>query len=108
MYLTRAARFEEKSRLFAGATFILGIDTLRRIVEPRYYGGEPAGCQRAIEQIAARGCRFLVFGRNLGDGFLGLAQLDLPDALRSLCREVPPEVFREDISSTALRKSALD
>ena len=27
------------------------------------------------------------------------------DALRAICREVPPDVFREDVSSTALRKA---
>jgi hypothetical protein len=104
VFLTRAARFEEKSRLFAGATFIVGVDTLRRIADPRYYGDDPSAHQRAIEQIAARGCRFLVFGRDLGAGFIRLADLDLPDSLRVICRDVPPEVFREDVSSTALRK----
>jgi hypothetical protein len=103
VYLTRAATFEEKSRLFPGATFVVGTDTLRRIAEPRYYGGPPArDC--AIERIAQRGCRFLVFGRNLGNGFVRLSDLDLPEPLRILCREVPPEVFCEDVSSTAIRQ----
>ncbi len=105
VYLTRVATFEEKSRLFPGATFVVGIDTLRRIAEPRYYGGDPAACQRAVDRIASRGCRFLVFGRNLGVGFVRLADLDLPDGLRALCCDVPQEVFREDVSSTAIRTS---
>ena len=105
IYLTRAATFEEKSRLFPGATFAVGADTLRRIAAPQYYGGSAAACQHAIERIAGRGCRFLVFGRDLGVGFLRLRDLDLPDSLRTLCREVPPEVFHEEISSTAIRKS---
>jgi nicotinamide mononucleotide (NMN) deamidase PncC len=103
--LSRAATFEEKSRLFIGATFIVGVDTLRRIADPRYYGGDPSASQRAIEGMAARGCRFLVFGRDLGGGFVRLADLELPEALRAICREVPPEVFRADISSTEIRKS---
>ena len=49
-----------------------------------YYGGDPAACQAAVERIAGRGCRFLVFGRNLGVGFVGLADLELPDALRAV------------------------
>jgi len=104
VYLTRAAGFEAKSRLFPGATFIVGADTLRRIAEPRYYGGDAAACRRAIEQIAARGCGFLVFGRDSGEGFVGLPDLELPETLRALCREVPSEDFREDISSTAQRR----
>jgi nicotinamide mononucleotide (NMN) deamidase PncC len=104
-YLTRAATFEEKSRLFPGAVFVVGADTLRRIAAVQYYSGNPAACQCALERIAGRGCRFLVFGRQMGVGFVRLADLDLPDPLRAICRDVPPEVFREDVSSTAIRKS---
>jgi len=103
--LTRASTFEEKSRLFPGAIFLVGIDTLRRIADPRYYGGNPAGCQAALERIAERGCRFLVFGRDVGTGFVRLGDLDLPDGLEALCREVPGDVFREDVSSTAIRRA---
>lgn len=103
--LTRAARFFEKSRLFPGATFVVGVDTLRRIGDPRYYGNDPAACRSAIDWIASRGCRFLVFGRNLGTGFMSLGDLDLPTTLLALCREIPADQFREDISSTALRRA---
>jgi hypothetical protein len=102
--LSRAATFDEKSRLFAGATFVVGADTLRRIADPRYYGNDPSACQRAIERIVGQGCRFLVFGRDCGAGFACLSDLDLPETLRTICRDVPAEVFREGVSSTALRK----
>ena len=105
VWLTRAATFVEKSELFAGATFLVGADTLRRIADPRYYAGDRAACRAALERIAQRGCHFLVFGRNLGTGFVRLADLDLPDVLRSICREVPADQFREDVSSTALRRA---
>jgi len=41
----------------------------------------------------------------MGTGFVRLSDLDLPDALRIVCREVPADAFREDVSSTELRKS---
>jgi hypothetical protein len=107
VYLSRAATFEAKSRLFAGATFVVGIDTLRRIGDPHYYGDSTSACESVIDQIAARGCRFLVFGRDFGTGFLRLCDLTLPEPLRAICREVPPEAFREDVSSTAIRKSGV-
>jgi nicotinamide mononucleotide (NMN) deamidase PncC len=105
VYLTRAATFEEKSRLFPGATFLVGADTMRRIAAVQYYGGDPAVCHCVVERMADRGCGFLVFGRDMGVGFVRLADLDLPDVLLALCREVPPEIFRVDISSTAIRKT---
>jgi nicotinamide mononucleotide (NMN) deamidase PncC len=107
IWLTRAATFEEKSHLFPGATFIVGVDTLRRIAAPRYYTGDPQACLCAVDRIAARGCRFLVFGRIIGNSFVQFSDLDLPDVLRDICREVLPEQFREDISSTAIRNSVV-
>jgi len=105
LLLTRAATFEEKARLFPGATFLVGADTLRRIAMDRYYHNNPAACRHCLEYIAQRGCHFLVFGRNMGTGFMQLADLDLPEVLRNICRDVPPEIFREDISSTSIRKA---
>ena len=66
-------------------------------------GGE-AGCLAALERIASRGCRFLVFGRDSGTGFANLGHFNLPLVLRSICQEVPAETFRHDISSTAIRR----
>ena len=105
--LSRAATFEQKSALFGGATFAVGVDTVRRIASPAYYGDDPAARLAALERIAARSCRFLVFGRDMGTGFVRLGDLELPEALRSICREVPAEVFREDICSTALRRAKI-
>jgi hypothetical protein len=107
VWLTRTATFDAKSRLFPGAVFVVGVDTLRRIADPRYYGDDRAAMLRAIEQIAARGCRFLVFGRSVESSFVCLPHLDLPEELRNLCSDVPPERFREDVSSTALRRGNL-
>jgi hypothetical protein len=105
LILTRAATFTDKARLFQGATFLVGADTMRRIGMDRYYHNDPAVCRNALEYIAKRGCRFLVYGRDMGTGFMQLADLDLPDVLRNICREVPPEIFRENVSSTGIRKA---
>lgn len=102
--LTRAATFAEKARIAPGATFVVGADTLVRIGDPRYYGDDDARRDAAIATIAGQGCRFLVFGRTIEGAFCGLADLDLPAALRALCDEVPEAEFRNDISSTELRR----
>ncbi len=104
VWLTRAATFEEKSARFPGAAFVVGVDTLRRIADARYHGRDPAAWLAAMQRIAARGCRFLVFGRRQEGRFVGLLDLDLQPPLRDLCQEVPAEEFHEDVSSTAIRQ----
>jgi nicotinamide mononucleotide (NMN) deamidase PncC len=105
VHLTQAATFEEKSRLYPAATFLVGIDTLQRIAAPSYYPGAPESRQNALRQIADRGCRFLVFSRVVHGNLVRLSDLDLPEPLQAICREVPPEIFRDDSSSTAIRQS---
>jgi nicotinic acid mononucleotide adenylyltransferase len=105
IWLTQAPTFVEKSRLFPGTTFILGADTLLRVADTRYYNGEVAKMEAAIQEILARDCRFLVFGRQVGERFRTLANIDISDTLRQRCEEVPPGLFRMDISSTEIRRS---
>jgi hypothetical protein len=108
VWLTRAATFLAKARLFRGAVFVVGADTLARIADVRYYDSEQAR-DAAIDEIARLGCRFLVFGR-VGDRgrFVVPHELKLPPALERLCQSVPEDRFREDISSTDIRRRADD
>jgi nicotinamide mononucleotide (NMN) deamidase PncC len=108
VWFTRAPTFVHKTALFPGATFVVGADTIRRIADRRYYGGDPAAAAAAVDIIAQRGTRFLVFGRDSRGRLETLAQLDLPERLRELCTEVPIEQFRLDISSTSLRTQNVD
>jgi len=106
VWLTRAPTFVEKSAIFPQTTFVVGIDTIRRIAEPRYYGGQRQAFDKAIRQIADRGCRFLVFGRTGSQGFQTLFDIELPETLRGICQEVTEQQFRADISSTYIRQEA--
>lgn len=108
LWLTRAATFVDKSAIFPGTVFVVGADTITRIADPRYYSGDEAACRRAIDTLAQRGCRFFVFGRRSPTGFETLADLQLPPDLLALCEGVPAEEFREDVSSTELRKKSGD
>ncbi len=109
LWLTRAPTFDAKSRLFSDATFVVGADTVARIAEPKYYDNDDQAMLAAVERIASRGCRFLVFGRTSAEGaFESLSQLDLPPQLSAICDEVPERDFRADVSSFELRRSDLD
>src|SRR5262249_26466006 len=58
LWLTMAPTFALKSALFPGATWVVGADTAARIVQPRFYGGEPER-DAALIRLRETGCRFL-------------------------------------------------
>lgn len=102
VWLTRAPTFVEKARLFPGVVFVVGADTAARLLSPRYY--HDANLDAALDELRAHGCRFLVAGRVAAHGtFLGLDDLSVPPAQRTLFDALPPDVFRMDLSSTQLR-----
>ena len=105
VWLTRAPTFTEKAQVFPGATFAVGVDTIIRIAEPRYYGG-PEGLAAALSILGA--CRFLVFGRRTGARFETLDTVALPEPLLALCDGVVEAEFRADISSTEIRRTRRD
>src|SRR5262249_53294450 len=63
IWVTRAATFEAKVDLFPGAAFVLGFDTAARLIDPNYYGGDPATRDAALRKLLACGCRVVVGGR---------------------------------------------
>src|SRR5690606_3534108 len=101
--LTAAPTFREKADLVPGATFVVGVDTVMRIADPKYYGGDPRQRDVAIAGMAQAGCRLLVFGRRIGKRFACLSDVTVPAELRAICMEVPESKFHEDVSSRELR-----
>jgi hypothetical protein len=101
--LTRAATFVEKARLVPGGVFIVGADTLLRIANSRYYGGDLARRDMAIAELAALDCRFLVFGRSVDGRFQSLPALNLPGGLHAMCDDVSESTFHANVSSSELR-----
>jgi nicotinamide mononucleotide (NMN) deamidase PncC len=102
LIFTRSPTFVEKARVFPDATFLVGVDTIRRISEPRYYGSERERDQ-AVAELTERGCRFLVFGRSVDGAFHEFDPSEVTPALAPICEGVTEEEFRLDISSTAIR-----
>jgi hypothetical protein len=100
--LSREPLFVGKAELFPGCVFAIGYDTAERLVEPRYYGGEP-GRDAALDSIRANSCRFLVAGRVEDGVFRTLADIDIPDGFCDLFVELPERAFRIDLSSSEIR-----
>jgi nicotinamide mononucleotide (NMN) deamidase PncC len=102
--LTRAPTFLEKSRLFPGATFVIGADTAERLVAPRYYGDDPDRMHVALEEIGSAGTSFLVAVRVDAAGRVrALADIAVPGRYADLFTEIPADRFRFDISSSEIR-----
>jgi len=102
--LTGAATFVEKVEIFPDSTFVVGVDTVERVVDPRFYGGSLDRMLDAFRRIDDAGCRFLVAGRKVGDEFVTLGHVGLPQGTASLFVELPEQAFRADASSTEIRR----
>lgn len=103
--LTRAPTFREKAVLFRGSTFVIGWDTLVRLLEASYYGRQEADVHAALEEIRRSGCRFLVAGRMNSGAFRTLADVAINEEFAELFEAIPESRFRADIASTELRSS---
>jgi nicotinamide-nucleotide amidase len=120
LIISQAATFVEKARLYGGVQFITGVDTIARIGNSRYYGDDEENVTGSDEQrdtdlkeLSDRGCRFIVFGREMSTDFqtgaedvkiyMELEQLKLPPLLQQMCVGVPESEFRYDQSSRDLR-----
>jgi phosphopantetheine adenylyltransferase len=113
--ISRAPTFLEKSRIMPGASFVIGYDTAVRLFDDRYYPAyqretDPdntgSATLAAMSEIRRNGCEFIVAGRVTEDGFKTVQDLDIPDGYREMLRGIPVEMFREDISSTQIRRSS--
>ena len=102
--LTRAPTFLEKSRLFPGATFVVGADTAERLVATRYYSGDEERKAAALQEIADRAGCFLVAVRADSTGRVrSLADIAVPARFAHLFTPIPESRFRLDSSSSDVR-----
>ncbi len=103
--LTRAPTFLEKSRLFNGATFVIGADTAERLVAAKYYDHDEDRMHAALEEIGSSGASFLVAVRVDPAGrLMTLRDIPVPGRFLDLFAEIPEHHFRLDLSSSAIRQ----
>lgn len=106
--ITRAPRFVDKAKLFPGCCFVVGFDTAERILSPSFYNDSRLQMLNALSELRELGSRFLVGGRLVpgkhAGRFVGLNELQIPAGYGDIFAGVPEVAFREDISSTELRR----
>lgn len=104
--LSRTPTFRLKAELFPGCVFVIGWDTMVRLIDPKYYGDSETEMLTALAEIWALGCRFLVAGRLVDGAYKTLDQVPVPGGFHPLFQAIPESLFRSDISSTELREGA--
>ena len=110
--LTRAPTFRQKAELLGRVCFLVGVDTIGRIAETRYYT-DPSDRDAAFQEMSDWKVCFLVFGRTMDASFststedqpqfTQLEDMELPDSLIQICKGVGEDQFRQDVSSRDLR-----
>jgi hypothetical protein len=100
--LTKAGKFSDKSKIFPEATFIIGADTLMRILDEKFYSSHKAMIEE-FEIFNENNTRFLVFGRIFKGNFITLSDIELPSNIADRFEGFGEDIFRDDISSTTLR-----
>ncbi len=104
--VTRVPTFFEKARLFAGSTFVIGFDTMTRLVDPKYYGGSDRRMRAALSELQDLNSGFLIAGRVDNGVFKTLEDLPAPTEYADMFTQIPESAYREDISSTRIRSES--
>jgi len=100
--LTKSPLFVDKTKVAPGASFVVGVDTATRLLNPKYHGGED-GLSRSLDEIRRNSCDFIVAGRvdPATNEFIAASSIRKPFGCASLFVDAPH--FRNDLSSTAIR-----
>ncbi len=100
LLIRRAGLYIHKARHLRGFPFLLGVDAVMGLLDPKYYGG-PMGLLEMLADFDRLGTRFYVVGRKVKGRFMTLDDVPIPQRFVHLFRAVSG---RWDISSTELRK----
>lgn len=105
LVVTNQPYFYKKAELFPDSTFVVGVDTAIRLLDPKYYGHSKVRMLEVMEGIRQLGCDFLVAGRNVDGAFTVLSDIQVPAQVQNMFQEIPESLFQSNLSSTQLRQS---
>lgn len=63
-WITNFTTFAQKAHFFQDVQFIIGVDTVNRLVDPAYYFDCEEERDKVMYDIVCQNCRFLVFSRS--------------------------------------------
>ena len=101
--LTKAGKFSDKAKLFPNSVFIIGADTLTRMLDERFYLNRKDMLDQ-LDLFNSHNINFLVFGRKINKTFISLDSVQIPEHIENRFTGFGEEIFRDDISSSIIRK----
>jgi nicotinic acid mononucleotide adenylyltransferase len=101
--ITTAKLFVEKAQMFPNHGLVVGVDTVRRVLDPQFYDNSEDKMIEAMQAIERFGCFFVVGGRKHGETWDDLSCVTVPPAVKHLFIAINANDFRVDISSTEIR-----
>ena len=101
--VTNAPTFVEKAAIFKESTFVLGMDTLIRIFDPKFYESEK-DMRLELNVFIENDIQFVVFGRQVGSQFMTLNDFLIPEEFKDRFIGITETEFREDVSSSAIKR----
>jgi hypothetical protein len=101
--LTKAGKFTDKAFLFPNSVFIIGADTLTRILDEKFYLNRKDMLDQ-LDLFNSHNINFLVFGRKINNQFISFDQVTIPEHIAKRFVGFAENIFRDDISSTSIRK----
>jgi hypothetical protein len=121
VFLTKTPRFIDKARTYPGMSYVIGVDTLIRLLNPEYTGGSIDLLKHFLLEMTSKGTEFFVFSRTFGKAKIPpsyrlqlvesavltytMIREDVPYVLRQFFKEVPTNEH-VSVSSSAIRKIA--
>jgi len=101
---TTAKLFVDKAKAFPHHGLVVGIDTVVRVLDPKYYNDDRDQMLNALRQIRSCNCYFVVGGRIKDGKWIDLSGVDVPAEVADMFVPIPQRLFRVDISSTEIRR----
>lgn len=97
VYITNKPTFIAKSKVFLDTRFVVGYDTIRRTFE------DDPNIDKNFQTFKNNGVEFISFGRIHDGEFMCATNNPNLDMFMDIITDVPESVFRNDISSSAIR-----
>ena len=104
LLITNQATFAGKAKKLGGYKFLVGWDTAKRVLDPKYSSSDGA-MWKELSEMLANNNQFYVAGRLDKGKFNCIDDLKIPASLKQLFVGISEDLFRSDISSTEIRES---